>query len=298
MRTLTLLLFTLAPCLFAEGPEFEVASIKPFDLSKAMAPGGGGVRFTPSGGGPGTADPTHMTQMTTAKGLLANAFDVKGYQIIGGDTATDMFEFALVVPEGATKDDVKVMWRNLLISRFGLKFHKEQRELQADELVVGPRGHKLTENTDPEPGPLDPNAKSPLITTDKDGIPVLPRPGLLQTVKLGAGTVMGVIVAKAQPMSALATLLANQLNHPVVDKTGLTGKYDFRFEFVDPRLAAALRPAIAATQAGVASDQTAAAEPAMELTGAIQQIGLRLAKGKAMVDVIVIDRIERTPTEN
>jgi len=56
-----------------------------------------------------------MTQMSSPKAMLATAFDLKAYQVVGGDTATDMFEFGLVVPEGATKEDVKIMWRNLLI---------------------------------------------------------------------------------------------------------------------------------------------------------------------------------------
>jgi uncharacterized protein (TIGR03435 family) len=296
MRSFALLLFTLAPCLLAEGPEFEVASIKSFDLSKAIS-SNGAIRFTPSGGGPGTPDPTHMTQMSSPKAMLATAFDLKAYQVVGGDTATDMFEFGLVVPEGATKEDVKIMWRNLLISRFGLKYHMEQRDFQVDELVVGPKGHKLTENTDGEPAPLDPNAGPTMLKTDKEGRPVLPRPGMITMLRLNNGAVTATMVAKAQPVSALVTNLSSQMGHPVVDKTGLNGKWDFSMDFTPPGRIQPIVPAGAGAPNGPAPD--VAADPGVDVATAVQQqLGLRLVKGKDKLDVLVVDKLERQPTEN
>ena len=225
MRLPTLLL-ALAPLLLAEGPEFEVASIKPFEIATPAT--AGAIRLNAAGGGPGTNDPTHMiVNAMSIKSILGMAFDMKNYQLLNADSSTDMYNFEVVLPASATKDDVKIMWRNLLISRFGLKYHMEQREFQVDELTVAPKGHKLIENKEPEPPPVEPGAPPVPVTFDKDGRPILARPGLMTTITTGPGGPMARMVGKAQPASALTTPLASQLGHPVVDKTGLTRQIRF-----------------------------------------------------------------------
>jgi uncharacterized protein (TIGR03435 family) len=282
MRKFILLFLMLAPYIFADGPEFEAAAIKPFDPNGAMR----------SSGGPGTSDPTHMNARGgVIRNLLTVAFNVKSYQLANADALTDMFDFALVVPAGATKEDLNLMWRNLLISRFGLKYHVEQREFQVDELTVGPKGHKLLENNEPEP-PTQAN-ESPRLTIGKDGQPTLSRPGLVvKSTSTPAGR-MSQIVAKAQPISTLVETLTNRLGHPVVDKTGLSRKYDFLVEY-SPETANPIADS-------VHQQNTAAgtADPSLDLSTALQQqLGLRLVKGKGKLDVFVIDKIERAPTEN
>jgi uncharacterized protein (TIGR03435 family) len=308
MRNLLVVLLFAAP-IFAEGPEFEVASIKPFEI-----PQGGPIRLGPSGGGPGTADPTHLSiPLMTLKNLITQAFDMKIYQVFGPATLdSERFSFSVVLPEGSTKDDLKIMWRNLLISRFGLKYHIEQREFQVDELVVGPRGHKLVENNEEPPPPAEPSStpQPRPITIGKDGKPTLPGPALLTMFRTSPNGVTASIMAKAQPMGALATVLSGQLGHPVVDKTGLTAKYDFTVDFADPRIAAEMSAMMRTASAGAGAAPPAAAgtappalaapeEASLELPAALQQqLGLRLVKGKGMLDVVVVDKIERTPTEN
>jgi uncharacterized protein (TIGR03435 family) len=97
-------------------------------------------------------------------------------------------------------------------------------------------------------------------------------------------------VAKGQPLSKLTTLLGNVLRRPVIDKTGLTGKYDFSIDFrMDLR---ALGPAVTAP-----GDN--ATDPGPDLVAAVQQqLGLRLVPGKAMLDVLIIDKAEKVPTDN
>src|SRR5262249_31314888 len=136
---------------------------------------------------------------------------------------------ALVVPEGATKDDVKIMWRNLLISRFGLKYHMEKREFETDELTVAPKGHKLVENNESEPPPGQ--GKGPAVTFDKDKNPVLPRPGMIIMFTENNGSPVAKMMARAQPISVLLENISNLLHYPVADKTGLTAKYDFSLEY-------------------------------------------------------------------
>lgn len=172
-----------------------------------------------------------------------------------------------------------------MISRFGLKYHIEQREFQVDELTVGQRGHKLIENTDPPREPIDPSIPP---TFEKDGKVVLPRPGMISMLRSSStASTMSVLVAKAMPIDRLAMELTNRLGHPVVDKTGLAGKYDFSLEY-SPELFTSMRTSPAANL-----------DLGVELSTALQQqLGLRLVKAKGKVDVVVVDKIERTPTEN
>lgn len=281
MRFLIATLLLAVP-MFAEGPEFEVASIKPSVGGIPMA-----------SGGPGTNDPTHMNfPGRTLKTIIQLAFDVRSFQVVGADSLGAEFDFALSLPAGATKDDVKVMWRNLLISRFGLKFHMEKREFDVDELVIVPKGHKLTENNEAEPD--TPNAGG-VRKIDKDGRPILERPDMTMVISPGPNGLTTKIVARAQPMSALASNLVSQVGRPVIDKTGLTSKYDFVLEFSPATTRMA--PAVAGSP-GVAT-AAEAMERGLDLPAAMQQqLGLRLVKGKGMLDVVVVDKIERTPTEN
>jgi len=261
----------------AENLTFEVASVKPAAIPSQGR--GGGRR-----GGPGTTDPGQITwNMPTLRVLLTTAYDLKNYQLIGPAWLdAEHYDIVAKVPAVTTKEQVNVMWQNLLRERFGVVVHHESKEFQVDELVVAKGGPKLKETT------LDPNAPRAVETgppkLDKNGAPEMNGPGTMMDVVMGPNGPVGHTVARAQPVSALATTLGNQLNHPVVDKTGLTGKYDFAIEFT-PNL-----PGAAAGDASV---------PGSNLAEAIQQqLGLRLVPGKAKLDVVVVDKAEKVPTDN
>lgn len=296
----------------AERLTFDVSSIKPF-VQQQPGPGGRGGLFITGGGGPGTADPGRITRSgSTLKDLLTIAYDVKRYQITGPSWMdTERYEIVAKVPEGATKDQVKVMWQNLLADRFGVVFHRESKEFQVEELTVAKGGLKL------KPTDLDPNAPPPAPLPpgpqglpsppkmDANGFPQLPGPGLIVMIGPGSnGSPTAHMTARAQPLSALADFLGNQLNldKPVVDQTGLTGKYDFNVEYT-PDLSKAPAPPPGAVGIGPApggggGTPGEAAEPGSNLVAAMQQLGLRLSSGKAKLDVLVIDKAEKTPTEN
>ena len=109
-----------------------------------------------------------------------------------------------------------------------------------------------------------------------------------------------------QPMAQLADVLGNQLNAPVIDKTGLTGKYDFTLDFApEPGQGPAGMPLLpppppgggdaGAVKAGLAGDSS----DAPSLFNAVQeQLGLKLEKRKGPLEVIVVDHAEKAPTEN
>ena len=181
-----LILLTLLPAAYGEGPNFEVASIRPappIDPKQFMD--------TRCHGGPGTKDPGRWTCANISlSNLVVTIFDLKGFQIGAvASVSRDRFTIAAKVPEGATEEQFRQMQQNLLIERFGLKFHREKREIQGYELIVAKDGPKFKES-EPEP-PKDPDAGPDAVgpslskmTTDKDGFPVIP-PGRTQVIMRG-----------------------------------------------------------------------------------------------------------------
>ena len=308
MRTVWLvLLATTALC--AERLEFEVAAVKP------AAPFGRGAVAIGTKSDPGRV--TYNGVPLTL--LIMNAYTVKRYQITGGPDwlNTERFDIVAKLPEGAKQEQVPEMLQSLLEDRFGLKLHHGTKELPVYELTIGKGGPKMKASVE------DPNAKdakeAPLPPPGqikfKDGIPQLPagRKGIFMMGRPGAFT----LVANIATVSDFADRLANQLGSPVVDKTGLTGTYDFVLNFAPepgqgfaPGLppppppgagvgggAAVAGPGDGGGPKTLPSD--AAQFDAPPLLAAVQeQLGLKLEKKKGPVDILVIDHIEKTPTGN
>lgn len=275
-------------------PTFEVASVK---QAPPIQPGARAF-FGPPRGGPGTSDPGQIVwSYATLKSVLMTAYDVKTYQIAGPDwLASERFDFAVKIQSGSTKEQVAVMWQNLIAERFGLALHHEAKEFSVSELVVGKGGSKLKESTavaDAElPGPpkMDDNGR-------------LRSAGLVTRIMIGPkGAGVAHTYAKAQSLSMLTVMVGNQLGRPVLDKTGLTGKYDFELEFAPDLKGMALPgppPPSGDGGAGLIGPADNATEGAPDITTALQQqLGLKLVAGKAKLDVLVIDKVEKIPTAN
>jgi uncharacterized protein (TIGR03435 family) len=279
---------------------FEVATVK------AAAPMGGGRVMIGVQGGPGSRDPGRITYSAMPlKFLLQNAYGVKGYQISGPAWLdTERYDITAKVPEGATKEQVSVMLQNLIVERFGLKFHKETKEFPLYELSAAKNGPKLKPAAAapadaPEPPPV---AGPPPM--GKDGFPVLPtgRPTMLIMMRPGPRLQMR---ATMQPVKQLADFLGDQLHIPVIDKTGITGNYDFTLDFApEPGQGPMGLPPPpppppggndGAVKAGDTNDQ---ADAPTLLTAIQEQLGLKLDKKKGPLEVLVVDHIEKTPTEN
>ncbi len=244
---------------------FEVASVKP---SPALSDNAR-VYFGPPRGGPGTPDPGQITwSYATLRYLLMTAYDVKAYQLNGPDWLnTERYDIVAKLPGGATKEQVSLMWQNLLAERFGLVLHHELKEFQVEELVVGKGGPRLKETAEDPAAPLPPGP--PRL---KDG--ALLSPGVVSMISPGPPPKVHT-VARAQPLSQLAAMLSNQLNRPVLDKTGLAAKYDFTLDY---------------NLNGLQASPDNAGEPGLDLAAAVQQqLGVRLVAGKASIDVLVVD---------
>jgi uncharacterized protein (TIGR03435 family) len=236
--------------LAADGPQFEVASVKP-----AAPPSPGAGTFMGSRGGPGTPDPAQVTYTNfTLKDLLVNAYHVANYQISGlGWLDTERYDVAAKIPPDTTWEQFALMLQSLLAERFKVTLHHEMKDLPLYELVVAKNGPKL------KPWVEDPNGPAQSSTA--------------MTVRKGRYR----MVASKQSVEKLVGWLAIQLGHPVVDKTGLTGEYDYTLEYSP-------NPA----------DPDAPSLP----TAVQEQLGLRLEQKKAPLDLLIIDRADRVPTEN
>ncbi len=333
--TLLAALLVAAP-LFAQSPSFDVATVK-----KADEPQLGKPVFFGRRGGPGTDDPGRITwSNVNLRTLLTTAYDVKPYQITGPDWIdSERFEIVAKVPAGATKEQVNVMWQNLLAERFGVVLHHSSKVMQAYEMEAVKGGVKLKPTTlDPKAAAAEPEGLPPgvgirtqgpppgpaaggAITAgrgpgpggpppfpggpqlDKNGIPQFNRPGIFQMMTMGPNGPSARLIGKAQTVEQLAVSLSNQLNKPVVDKTGISGQYDFVLEFTPdmqggaPRMAGL--PPLPAIQIPDGQQPNASEPGGMTLVGALQQqLGLKLTSMKTAVDMIVIDKAEKTPSEN
>jgi uncharacterized protein (TIGR03435 family) len=296
----------------ADVPSFEVASIKPAEGPQMM--GGGRMQMRVGrGGGPGTSDPSRITvNNQSLRDLIATAYDVKRYQVSGPDWLdSQRFDIVAKVPEGASKEQVPAMWQNLLKERFGLAVHHDTKEMAMYGLLVAKNGPKLKESEDqsdpPQTPPPDAGPPVPLgpPKMGKDGMLELPRnmlrPGALMMMMMPgrmrmAGT--GVTIA------SLVENLVRMLDRPVVDQTGLTKRYDITLEF-SPEGMGPMRgmpgppPGMDKGLAGGGEMRPPESVESVPLPVALQaQLGLRLDSKKGPVDLVVIDHLEKTPTEN
>lgn len=284
--------------------EFEVASIKP----SVMPSGRGVIRIGPPGG-PGSADPGRVNYtFSTIRDLMVNAYEVKRYQVSGGPNWLDSERFDIVakVPEGATKEQVRVMLQNLLAERFKLALHRETKELPIYALAVSGKGPRLKPSTAEEmssPPPLPPPPGKGGLKIGSDGCPETPPMPAGRTGNFMIMTPTGAcMISNGQTLEGLATQLSNQFDRPVIDQTGLKGKYDFKLRY-DPSSTPGGRggPMMGAMMKdGGPPDHMASDEdqPPSIFNALQEQLGLKLEAKRGSVELLVIEHVEKTPSEN
>ena len=283
----------LASATQGEAPQtFEEASIKHIVLTP-------GRRLTPLDGGPGTKSPTRMAGTATMKALLRLAYGVKPYQVRGPAWIdTETYEIAAIVPAGANKMQAANMLRELLVERFHLAAHRETRQVPIYVLLAGRGGPKLRE-ADPAAEEDEQRARAaggfqrPSVTIGPDGFPQIPADARIPgnfTLTLSSGEFLRTkLFARHQNMDQLAATIAEYLKCSVVDQTGLTGRYDFTLAFESDPLEPGER-----TQPGAASENSGPT-----IFAAVQeQLGLRLEPKRGPVEMVIVDRVDRVPTQN
>jgi uncharacterized protein (TIGR03435 family) len=264
---------------------FEVATVRPnksgvMRVSLRMLPGG-----------------TYEAFNVTLESMIRMAFRMGDRQIAGGPEwiTRDRFDIVGKWPEGGPPAVMERM-QKLLVDRFALKAHKETRELPIYELVLADRngktGPQLTVSTaDCTAGArgrgdaVAGRGPAPIATL---------RPG--ERPSCGVTNGRGRVAGGGQSMAQLAASLSRYSGRTVVDRTGLTGRFDYDLEFaMDPSIQA---PGIGG---GLPPDPqaTRAADPeGVSIFTAVQdQLGLKLESARGPVDVVVIDSVSQ-PTEN
>jgi uncharacterized protein (TIGR03435 family) len=257
---------TWSPAL-AQAPGFDVATIK---LSDAP-PNAGALLNFPS--------PQRMSITNfSLRMLIGSAYGPElgpGYQVAGGPEWLEKDRFVVVGQAAgtATRAEMIAMLRTLLVDRFGLKYHVDTKDVDAYALVPartdGKLGPKLAKwdgtCNGKEPPPAQPNSTGPRCAA------FFRPPGL---------------VMRGVTMAVLANMLSAQitnLGRPVVDKTGLSGEFDFDLETTF----APLTP-----NAGAADTAAPSVFVALQ-----EQLGLKLEPTRTSVKVLVVDSAQR-PTEN
>ncbi len=282
--------------------KFDVASVKPAALPGAD--GRGRVMFAPPSGGPGTNDPGRIHYpFMSLKALLMSAYDVKDFQISGPAWLdTERFDITATMPPETTKEQLRIMLQNLLAERFKMKSHRETRELPMYSLTVARGGPKMTESVEKPPAASDVDPSLPSQPKmGPDGFPIVPLPA-----RPGIFTIMmptrARFIAQKQTMADLAERLTRQLSRPVTDLTGLKAKYDFILTFSPEGMSGPMGPMVppaGTVPAGGPVGAPADTETPPDIFAAVQaQLGLKLEAKKGPVEMLVIDHIEKTATEN
>jgi len=290
------------------GPRFDVASIR------------SGGEFDPQNflrtrGGPGTGDPGRITysQMLLDRLIWFAYGTEKLDQVICPAWMSEperFFTITATMPPDTTKEQLGAMLQNLLIERFHLVVHHETRIFPGYDLVIAPGGLKIrawTPDTDTTETPYDPAA------TDAQGFAFLPRnklgspysfpSGLWGIARLTNRTSISDFASRLGGFINLSTGQAFTASRPrVVDQTGLTGIYEFRLAFLAGSFHAGDQeppPPDAAGVAGIAGAGSLG-EGAPTLFAALEkELGLKLVKTKGVpVDVVVVDHMDKLPTEN
>jgi len=204
-------------------------------------------------GSPGSAGPSARNgrftgQNNSLKALISVAFAVPEFQVTGPDwLESQHFDIAATVPEGAQSAQIAPMLRALLEERFHLQTHRETVEMSYYALVVGKGGPKIKPIVPGEPIPPPPSPKG-------------------MAVQMTNGT-----------LQDFGEFLARSQGRPVLDKTGLPGRYHIVIAYATEH----------------------STEPGPDIFTAIQeQLGLKLESQKGPIDVIKVDRADKVPTEN
>jgi uncharacterized protein (TIGR03435 family) len=283
-----MLMVTLVWAAQSTRPAFEVASIRPSANAQrqAVAAAGqtDGAQFRIGG--------------LTIKDYISMAYAVKLNQISGPDwITTDRFDIAATLPDGARQDQVPIMMQTLLEDRFELKTHREKKDLPVYALRVASGGLKMTEVL-PDPGVELSDPKAPQTFTRQGS-------GRGIFLDLGQGSSFNFannrFEGKKITMAALAGMLERFLDRPVVDLTNVNGSYDVAFDLSPEDYRVMLIRAATAAGLIMSPDSLrmldASPTPASLFDG-LAKFGLKLEAHRAPLDVLVVDSIRRTPTEN
>ena len=246
------------------GLSFEVASVKPVPSGETRA-------WRRPTLGPDRIDLGNVTLWY----CVSYAYGMKSYQMSGPDWLRHVrYDVVAKGPAGTHREDLPKMMQTLLGERFKLEVHFETRDIPALALAPAKDGPKL-KDAGPESGDGQGGAQVGMSASEK---------GERLEIKGGG-------------MATLASTLTGLLGRPVVDGTGLTGRYDLILEFsrsetADPQATGGFNepPPLPPPPAG--------SEPGLSIYSSIQRLGLKLVPQKLPMKVLVVDGANKVPIEN
>jgi uncharacterized protein (TIGR03435 family) len=271
------------------GPTFEVASIRP--SSEQVTQVTAGVRIAGS--------QVRFVGLPL-KEYIVNAFGVKPQQIVGPDwlgQGDQRFDLAATIPAGGSAEQLPQMLQALLADRFQMKAHRESREFPVYALGVAKSGPKLQPSQLPEPAAAA-GEKPPPVEVVATGT------NSGTSIDLGGGSSVAFgnnqLVVRKMTMATFAELLTRFVDRAVVDQTGLTGAYDVVIDIAPEdyqglMIRSAVNAGVALPPQALRMLDNANTDP---LSGPLRNVGLTLESRRAPLDVIVVDSISKTPTEN
>ena len=283
----------------AERPKFEVVSVKP----SAPPPDDGPMLGMPGAFLPG--GPTPAESATTRRFVSLNVeleivlhraypeFARPGMLIAPDWIADERFDIDGRVGTEVPVRQMRLMLRQLLVDRFAMQSHTEMRLVDTYHLVLARDDRKL-----------GPRLRSASSVCDKwraqmaalglgDAPPQQPKqsadaPPCGTTSAIRPGTYVRTFSFGGQELSELVTMLSGFVGPSVIDRTGLTGRFDIELSWADT----------SDGRRGITLDPNDAQDRGPSLENALEeQLGLKLQKVKGMAEVLVVDRIER-PTPN
>ena len=287
---------------FGQQPAFEVASIKPaapMQMGKMM------IRMTADAG---------MLRYTNVslEDCIRNAYRVKDFQVQGPDwLGGARFDIVAKLPDGASQDQVPEMLQALLADRFKLVLHREAKEHAIYALVAAKGGPKLkpAEVSADVPPPGDgPAVSGGMVAGGPGGLPKggPPRGNVMMRMDSAGAH----LKAPSATIAMLADMLSRFSERPVVDMSGIEGRYDFDLVFSPetihgmaggPGPGPGRGPMMAPPPGGAPEHPPVDAPPAGSagsIYDSVQHYGLKLEPRKAPMEILIVDSIEKTPTEN
>lgn len=288
-------------------------------------------------GGPGSTDPVRFTCTNiNLRHLIEDAWSLRSYQLTGPDTLDSAtYDIEAKVAAGTTEDQFKSMLQKLLIDRFHLAVHHEKRE-EAYVLSIGKGGHKLQVpppgDTESARDALtnNPNGDGKARSNSVDGLPperaairdeirsmLAERmagragragPPLPQHIAMSSSNGLTRLAGRQATMADLTRWLSRSFNCPVVDHTDLTGAWNFMVEYgseggwgggpMDGPVAA-MRQSMGNTASAGDSTEPSTPSGLPSIFVAFQkQLGLKLEAAKEPGDMLVVDKVSRTPVAN
>jgi uncharacterized protein (TIGR03435 family) len=233
----------------------------------------------------------------TLKYYIATAYRVKQYQVSGPDwISSDRFDISATIPAGVSTTQMPEMLQRVIEERFQLKMHREKKDFPVYALEITKGGLKIVVNpADPDAAKSDANTPANTnVSGSAQGI----------SIDFGRGSsytfANNRFEAKKLTMANVVRALELYTDRPVVDMTDLTGTFDFTLEITAEDYQAML------VRAAVTAGLTLPPDALRLLDGAtlpslfdsLQKVGLKLDARKAPMDVLVIDEVRKTPTDN